>query len=422
MYRRAVFGTCSQLVTALLLLLGSLTALAEPVNKNGVAVIVGNTDYQGRIPDVDFAGNDAGAFRQFVVEVLNFDPENIIDLRDATQADMQAAFGNERTVEGKLWRYLDPKGNSDIVVFYSGHGVPGLKDKRGYLLPVNADPEAPEINGYPLDTLLGNLAKLKARSITVFLDACFSGDSQNGMLIKSTSGITITPRIAEVTSSPMTVLTAAQGDQVASWDAKAKHGLFTKHLLDAMYGDADKSGYGNSDGKINLAEVKGYLDDKMTRAARRQYGRHQIAWIKGGAGVPLVDKIPGKRTPYVPAPPKAAAAPQVAAVQPTAPAVAPPKKTVSADGRWRGTFDTSCTTESFDFDIIDNKVSTGFFVRGYNFSLSGKVRPDGGISWNANGAVMIRMKGKLNPATGKGKAKFDASGECDGFVTFAKLK
>ena len=45
-----------------------------------------------------------------------------------------------------------------MTVFYSGHGVPGLKDKRGYLLPVNANPDTPEINGYPVDVLYKNLA------------------------------------------------------------------------------------------------------------------------------------------------------------------------------------------------------------------------------------------------------------------------
>jgi len=230
---------------------------------------------------VDFAGNDADAVKKFVLDALGYDPENIIDLRDATQAQMQTAFGNERSYEGKLWRFLDPKGRSDVVVFYSGHGVPGLKDKRGYLLPVDADPEAPEINGYPLDTLLANLDKLKARSMTVFLDACFSGQSQKGSLVQAASGLTITPKMPKQSSSKLTVITASQGDQIASWDERARHGLFTKHLLDALYGKADEDGHGNGDGKVTLAEVKDYLDDEMTRAARRTWGRHQNAWVKG---------------------------------------------------------------------------------------------------------------------------------------------
>jgi hypothetical protein len=286
---RTCFGVHRVLFAVLSLMLFTLIqpANAAPKNKYAVAVIVGNKAYQGRIPSVDFAHNDANAMRRYVEDVLGYDAENIIDLRDASKAKIETAFGNERSHEGKLWRYLDPRGRSDVVVFYSGHGVPGLKDKRGYLLPVDADPEAPEINGYPLDTLLANLAKLKTKSMTVFLDACFSGQSQMGNLVRSASGLTITPRMPKTLGGKMTVITASQGDQIASWDEKAGHGLFTKHLIDALYGAADGEDYGNGDKKITLAEVREYLDDNMTRAARRTYGRHQNAWIKGAGDLVL---------------------------------------------------------------------------------------------------------------------------------------
>ena len=303
----------------IVLLVLPITAYSAPANKRAVAVIIGNTDYSSRIPRVEFAGNDADAFRKFVIDVLGYDPENIIDLRNATKAQMETAFGNDRSPEGQLWRYLDPKGRSDVTVFYSGHGVPGLKDKRGYLLPVDADAETPEINGYSLDTLLGNLGKLETRSVSVFLDACFSGDSQKGMLIQGASGITIAPKLPD-RSSAMTIITAAQGDQVASWDLKAKHGLFTKHLLDGLYGAADQKEYGNNDGQVALSEVSEYLDDRMTRAARRSYGRHQNAWARGDDDEILVEKIPvGQRKPEI-----------VARVKPEAPApVVKPKPQVA---------------------------------------------------------------------------------------------
>lgn len=266
-------------------------------NKRAVAVIIGNKDYTGRIPAVEFAVNDANAFRRFVVDVLGYDPENIIDLRNATKAQLESAFGNRVTHEGRLWRYLDPKGRSDVVVFYSGHGVPGLKDKRGYILPVDADPNSPEINGFSVDTLFENLSKLEAKSISVYLDACFSGDSQQGMLVRATSGITISPKLPTRTPAKMSIITAAQGDQVASWDFEAKHGMFTRHLLDALYGEADKGEYGNGDGKVALSEVKEYLDDLMTRAARREYGRHQNAWVNGEDHAVLTTPPPGASRP-----------------------------------------------------------------------------------------------------------------------------
>ena len=79
----------------------------------------------------------------------------------------------------------------------------------------------------------------------------------------------------------MTVVTAAQGDQFASWDEDAKHGLFTKHLLEALNGKADTADYGNQDGKVTLAELRTYLDEEMTYQARRRWSRDQKASVQG---------------------------------------------------------------------------------------------------------------------------------------------
>ncbi len=258
------------------------TALAD---RYGVAVIVGNQEYRNeRVPDVAFAHRDAEAFKRYVIEVLGFAPNRVFDLRDATQAQMFTWFGNRDSHEGRLWRYLHPRHGSDVVVFYSGHGVPGLKDKRGYLLPTDADPDTPEINGYPIDLLYANLGKPReTKSVRVFLDACFSGDSDRGMLIRSASPVFVKPELPEVSGEKLTVLTAASGGEVASWDEQAKHGMFTHHLLDALYGQGDFDG----DGQVTATEAKTYLDDTMTIAAREAFGRHQNASLNGVAGAVL---------------------------------------------------------------------------------------------------------------------------------------
>jgi hypothetical protein len=254
-------------------------AVAAPVNKDAVAVIIGNKNYKGRTPEVDFAHNDADAMRKFVVDVLGYRDGNIIDLRDATKSEIEAVFGNKDNPEGKLHDWIRPK-RSDVVVFYSGHGVPGQKDKRPYLLAVDGDANRAEITGYPVDVLYKNLAKLPAKSVTVYLDACFSGESPKGMIIRATSGISITPKMPKSVSW-MTIITAAQGDQFASWDEKAKHGLFTKHLLDALYGAADGKEYGNGDKKVSVKEIEKYLNEEMTYHAKRAWGRRQIASVRG---------------------------------------------------------------------------------------------------------------------------------------------
>ena len=257
-------GAARGLCAAAALAAAGAASAAEFANPHGVAVVIGNRTYtHERVPDVDYAHRDADAFHRYVVDVLGFDPENVVDLRDASKGEMETAFGNERDHKGILWRYLDADGGSDVVVFYSGHGVPGLEDGRGYLLPADADPNTAHINGYAIDTLYANLAKLEeARSVRVFLDACFSGGSGGGQLVTGFSGAPIRATLRPDPAARMTALTAATGDQVASWDREAEHGMFTHHLLDALYGAGDANG----DGDVTAREARNYLRRFMSGA------------------------------------------------------------------------------------------------------------------------------------------------------------
>lgn len=249
------------------------------INRHSFAVIIGNKNYGGDIPKVDFAHNDAEAMKRFIIEKMGYREGNIYDLRDAGINSISAILGNEKSHEGELFNNMR-EGQSDVIVYYSGHGVPGLKDKRPYLLPIDGDPNSAEITGYSLDTMYSNLSKLQARSITVLIDACFSGESEKGLLVKSASGISVTPHMP-YSHGHTTVIAAAQSDQLASWDPASKHGLFTKHLLEALGGMADGKRYGNSDGKVALSEVQNYLDDEMTYQARHKWKRRQNAYVRG---------------------------------------------------------------------------------------------------------------------------------------------
>ncbi len=282
-WRRRRLGVLAVFLAAALA--GGGPALAEARKSKGVALIIGNGDYEHRdVPDVKYAHRDAEAFKRYVLDVLGFDPKNVIDLRDARRREMNDALGTRRDIRSDVWAHLHPRGGSDVVVFYSGHGVPGTKDKRGYLLPVDADPKAAEQDGYPIDLLYTNLAKLtEARSVRVYLDACFSGGSAGGGMIRDASPVYVSAELPRGTGGKVTSLSAATGKQIASWDGEARHGLFTHHLLDALYGKGDA----DRDGKVTAGEAKRYLDDWMTRAARRKHRRIQEASLLGGDEVVL---------------------------------------------------------------------------------------------------------------------------------------
>jgi len=259
---------------------------ASDVQSDDVAVIIGNRTYADQdIPQVRFAHNDAMAMRHFVENVLNVHPDNIIYLEDATQAKMQSTFGRRGNHRGKVFQYVKPA-VSNLYVFYSGHGLPGRHDQKSYLLPVDSDIETADINGYPTDLLYENLQQSEARSITVFLDACFSGNSHGGSLIKNASGATVLPAEPELKApnNHLSILTAASKDQLASWDEENRHGLFTEYLLRALYGEADQ----DKDGKIKLAEISSYLNQDMRYRARRSYNRDQTPTILGNEDQVLV--------------------------------------------------------------------------------------------------------------------------------------
>ena len=159
-----------------------------PVRPDDIAVIIGNANYrkQGKdIPDATPAYADADGFRRYAMWTLGIREGNIIHLKDATSAQMVRVLGSDKNHKGQLFDWVKA-GKSRVYVFYSGHGAPGTSDQGGaYLVPTDADGARIELNGYPLTTFYNNLAKLPAQSVTVVLEACFSGASDAGSVISN---------------------------------------------------------------------------------------------------------------------------------------------------------------------------------------------------------------------------------------------
>jgi len=239
-----------------------------------VAVIIGNSNYAKNLPDIAYAGRDADAIKAWLIGVRGFKADNIIDIRDATKAQMEATFGSANNPKGRLWRYADPADGASVFVYYSGHGVPGLSDRKRYLLPVDTEPDFADVSGYPVSQLLQNLSAY--HRATVILDACFSGSSAGGTLFASSSGVQISAK-DETPAQSLTVLTAAGPGQLASWDHRSQHGLFTEYFLRGVYGEADL----DLDGHIRVGELKTFMDGDMSKIARRTYGREQDASLLG---------------------------------------------------------------------------------------------------------------------------------------------
>ncbi|MBT3359556.1 MAG: caspase family protein [Rhodospirillales bacterium] len=248
-----------------------------------IAVIIGNADYARHgndVPNVDPAYADAAGFMRYVTRALGVREGNVIQLRDATGAQMARVFGTSSDHRGQLYDWVVP-GVSKVWIYYAGHGAPAANEGTSYLVPVDADGSRIQLSGYSLDTLYRNLGQLPAKSTTVVLEACFSGASQAGTVIDAASAIYARPRKVTVPSG-VTVISAGAPQEVASWEKNKAHSLFTKYYLMGMGGEADKNPYGNGDGQVTYPELAGYLQRTMTYYARRYYGRDQTAQIVVG--------------------------------------------------------------------------------------------------------------------------------------------
>ena len=253
---------------------------ARQQRPDAVAVIIGNNTYRNGVPNVDYALRDAEAMKLLMTKTLGLDPSHVIVLKDASRIDMDTWFGNDKDHKGKLWRMIG-EGQSDLYVFYSGHGVPGGKDNNGaFLLPVDADPNHAGLTAYPLEQLLDNLAKLPAKSTTVFVDGSFSGRSPDALetpLITQASRVIALSKVTVGNRKKVNLFAAAESTQLASWDVEKGHGIFTRYVLSGLAGEADE----NKDSQVTAGELEDYLRKQVRRAARRAHGREQDPQFTG---------------------------------------------------------------------------------------------------------------------------------------------
>lgn len=262
------------------------TPHGKTAGKYDIAVVIGNANYSSTgTPNVDFALQDAQAMKEYLIKTFGYDPANIIYIENATLTKLNEVFGIESNYQGKLYKWVRP-GKSKIFIYYVGHGAPDQHTGEGYFVPVDANPQYISTSGYKLSTFYENLSKIPATQKTVVIDACFSGSSANGQLLKGVSGLT-----ARLKSEPKAtiatdlLLTSAGMDQVASWYPEKGHSLFTYFFLKGIQGDADS----NKDGKITMGEMKAWLNDQVPYMARRLTGNEQQPVIMGKDGDELVN-------------------------------------------------------------------------------------------------------------------------------------
>jgi hypothetical protein len=249
----------------------------EKAGKYDIAVIIGNRTYRRpQVPAVEYADRDAAIMREYLVQTLGYDAGNIIYEENAGLATFRQIFGSPGDPRGQLFQWVKPN-ESRVFIYYVGHGAPDLESQEAFFVPVDANPEYIRASGYPLRTFYENLSKIPAKHLTVVLDACFSGNSDKGMLFKGISPAMVKVKKEYAGPQNATLISSGAMDQVSTWYPEKRHSLFTYYFLKGIQGEADA----NKDRKITVGEMKAYLNEHVPYAAQRLKGIDQQPVVMG---------------------------------------------------------------------------------------------------------------------------------------------
>lgn len=218
-------------------------------NTNTFAVIIANENYQS-VASVPFALNDGNIFREYCLKTLGIPEKQIKYVPDATGNQIKQQVGWLQTI-------CDVFGeDAQIIFYYSGHGIPDESNRTAYLLPV--DGIGTDITtGYKLDNLYAALGNIPSKNVTVFMDACFSGNTRNDgkEMLVTARGVAIKAR-SGMPQGNMVVFSAAQSDETAYPDYEEKHGMFTYYLLKKLQ---------DTEGNVTLQELGEYIIDNVRK-------------------------------------------------------------------------------------------------------------------------------------------------------------
>ncbi|MEO0112254.1 MAG: PQQ-binding-like beta-propeller repeat protein [candidate division WOR-3 bacterium] len=237
--------------------------------ENGICVIFGIEKYK-YAPEATFANRDAVIFYEYAKQVFGI-PEKNIYIRtneDATKGEFDKVFGKDGWLKRRV------REESDVIIYFSGHGSPDIKTQKGYLIPYDIDPNYAS-SGVAISEILNLLDEIKAKSVIFFIDACFSGRGREGNMILAKAKPIISPKIEKI-SQKVSILSSSSGGEISSSYPEMQHGLFTYYLLKGLGGEGDL----NRDKKITLKELADYVIEKVSSKAR-ELDREQTPEFQG---------------------------------------------------------------------------------------------------------------------------------------------
>jgi hypothetical protein len=234
-----------------------------------IGVVFGISKYNELVP-APYADNDALIMKDYFEKVLGVNQVLSFTNSEVSGFKFDDIFNAEN---GDLAKFVD-KGETEVFVFYSGHGVPDKTGEHTYLFPSDGKISRLETQGYGIERLYENLVKLGAKHVTVILDACFSGASRSTQKIAvenlvAQKGVKIKPKKPWVNNPAFTVINSSTGEETSLGFDASESGLFTYYMCAGLQGKADANG----DHKITLGELKAYVKENVISMSKKISGQ-----------------------------------------------------------------------------------------------------------------------------------------------------
>jgi hypothetical protein len=236
-------------------------------NTNTFAVIIGNEKYS-QVAHVPYAGNDARIFAEYCRKTLGLPQKNVKLYENASYGTMIGAVSDIQKIAKAF------KGDISVIFYYAGHGIPDEATGDGYLLPIDADGRNMRVC-YPLSQLYKELGDMQVKSVTCFMDACFSGAQRGNGMIVAARGVAIKAK-ADNPAGNAVVFTAATDKQTAYPYEEKGHGMFTYYLLKKLR---------DTKGDCTLGELGSYICDEVAKQAIVTNGKEQTPVVLTSQGM-----------------------------------------------------------------------------------------------------------------------------------------
>lgn len=258
----------------------SIAEKLEPLNpskiktkpsNDKVALIIGIEKYL-ESPSAKYANLDAKYFFDYARKGFGIKKQNINLL-----VDEEATFVKTNKALTKWLRGKIKADQSDLIIFFAGHGLASADGKELYLLPQDSDPDLLSRTALSRTELFEEIINLNPRSVTMFLDTCYSGVSRDEkMLLASARPIRIVADDNDSIPNNFTIFTASKLNQISSGIKEANHGIFSYYLMKGLEGNADL----NKDRNITNSELLAYMDENVSQKAS-ELGRKQNPTLSG---------------------------------------------------------------------------------------------------------------------------------------------